>query len=135
MVDDDPRALRYARDVLSQAGFTPIVTADPDAVKDLMEANRPHLVLMDLMLPGTDGIELMQGIRQMTDIPVIFLSAYGQDDFVARAFESGAADYVVKPFSPTELVARIQSALRRWTGASTAQTCRTLRAGRPHHQL
>ena len=121
VVDDDPHALRYARDALTDAGYAPIVTGDPDAVKDLIEANRPHLVLMDLMLPGPDGIELMQGILQMRDIPVIFLSAYGQDDFVARAFESGAADYVVKPFSPTELVARIRSALRRWTGAATAQ--------------
>ena len=121
VVDDDPRALRYARDALSDAGYSPIVTGDPDAVKDLIEANRPHLVLMDLLLPDTDGIELMQGILAMSDIPIIFLSAYGQDDIVARAFASGAADYMVKPFSPTELVARIQAALRRWTGASMAQ--------------
>ena len=68
------------------------------------------------MLPGIDGIELMQGILQTTNIPIIFLSAYGQDDFVTRAFRSGAADYVVKPFSPTELVARIQAALHKWAG-------------------
>ena len=129
VVDDDPRALRYARDALSDAGYAPIVTGDPGAIKDLIEANRPQLVLMDLLLPDTDGIELMQGILQMSDIPIIFLSAYGQDDIVARAFASGAADYVVKPFSPTELVARIQAALRRWTGASMAQTRRTLRVG------
>ena len=73
----------------------------------------PHLVLLDLMLPGTDGIELMGDILDMADVPVIFLSAYGQDEIIARAFEMGADDYVVKPFSPTELVARIKAALRK----------------------
>ena len=63
----------------------------------------PQLVLLDLVLPGSDGIELMQEIREIADVPVIFLSAYGQDEVVARAFDLGAADYVVKPFSPTEL--------------------------------
>ena len=67
-----------------------------------MEANDPHLVLLDLMLPGTDGIELMGNILDMADVPVIFLSAYGQEETIARAFEKGADDYVVKPFSPTE---------------------------------
>ena len=62
----------------------------------------------------TDGIELMRGILDMADVPVIFLSAYGQEETIARAFENGAADYVVKPFSPMELVARIKAALT-WT--------------------
>ena len=78
-----------------------------------MEANDPHLVLLDLMLPGTDGIELMGDILNMADVPVIFLSAYGQEEIIARAFENGADDYVVKPFSPMELVARIKTALRK----------------------
>ena len=65
------------------------------------------------MLPGTDGTELMKGIFDIADVPVIFLSVYGQDDVIARAFDTGAADYVVKPFSPTELTARIRAALRR----------------------
>ena len=80
-----------------------------------MGDEEPELVLLDLMLPGTDGIVLMRSIREMADVPVIFISAYGQDQVIARAFEMGAADYVVKPFSPTELVARIQAALRRQT--------------------
>ena len=62
---------------------------------------------------GTDGIELMGNILDMADVPVIFLSAYGQEETIARAFENGAGDYVVKPFSPTELVARIKAALRK----------------------
>ena len=113
VVDDDPQTLRYVRDILSKAGYTPSVTADPDEFSRLMEEEEPHLVLLDLMLPGTDGIELMKTIRTLAEAPVIFLSAYGQDQVIAKAFEMGAADYVVKPFSPTELVARIQAALRR----------------------
>ncbi len=65
------------------------------------------------MLPGSDGIELMKAILDNVELPVIFLSAYGRDEIIARALESGAADYVVKPFSSTELVARIEAALRR----------------------
>ena len=112
-VDDDPQALRYVRDVLSRAGYVPIVTGDPEDVPRLVEEEKPHLALLDLMLPGASGIELMQGILERADVPVIFLSAYGQDDVVARAFDLGADDYVVKPFSPTELAARIRAALRK----------------------
>ena len=112
-VDDDPQALRYVRDALTKAGYAPIVTGDPGDVPRLMEEEKPHLALLDLMLPGNDGIELMRDILKTADVPVIFLSAYGQDDIVARAFDMGATDYVVKPFSPTELAARIRAALRR----------------------
>ncbi len=114
VVDDDPRTLRHLRKVLSDAGYHPIVTADPEEVISLVEEHRPHLVLLDMMLPGSDGIELMRDIIAVDNVPVIFLSAYGRDQVVARAFESGAADYVVKPFSPTELVARVGAALRRF---------------------
>ena len=113
VVDDDPQTLRYVRDILSRAGYAVTVTADPGEVSRLVEDEEPHLVLLDLMLPGTDGMELMEIIRAMTMAPIIFLSAYGQDQVIARAFEKGADDYIVKPFSPTELAARIQAALRR----------------------
>ena len=112
-VDDDPQALRYVRDVLSRAGYAPIVTGNPEEALRLVEVEKPDLVLLDLMLPGTDGIELMKDILEMADVPVIFLSAYGRDELIARAFDTGAVDYVVKPFSPTELAARIRAALRR----------------------
>ena len=112
-VDDDPQTLRHVRDALTNAGYVPVVTGDPEEALSLVEANDPHLVLLDLMLPGTDGIELMRGILDMADVPVIFLSVYGQEETIARAFENGADDYVVKPFSPTELVARIKAALRK----------------------
>ena len=112
-VDDDPNDLRYVRDALAAAGYRPVVTGDPQEALRLMEEERPGLVLLDLMLPGTDGIELMADILGVADVPVIFLSAYGREEFVTRAFDQGAVDYVVKPFSPTELAARIRSALRR----------------------
>ena len=115
VVDDDPQTLRYMRDSLTEAGFAAIVTADPEEVGQLMAEERPHLVLMDLMLPGTDGIELMEDVPALGKVPVIFISAYGGDQLIARALEAGADDYIVKPFSPTELVARIQTALRRQT--------------------
>ena len=117
VVDDDPQTLRYVRKALSDAGFDPVVTADPEEALPLVEERRPDLVLLDMMLPGADGIELMRDILTVADVPVIFLSAYGREEVVARAFESGAIDYIVKPFSPTELVARVRAALRRGAGA------------------
>ena len=115
-VDDDPQALRYIRASLSKAGYTPVVTADPQEVELLMEREEPDLVLLDLMLPGKDGIDLMQEIQAWADMPVIFLSAYGQEENITRALDMGAVDYIVKPFSPSELAARIRAALRRQSG-------------------
>ena len=112
-VEDDAQDLRYIRDTLIQAGYATIVTGDPEEAIRLMEEERPHLVLLDAVLPGTDGIELMKDMVAMADVPVIFLSAYGRDELIAGALNMGAADYVVKPFSPTELSARIAAALRR----------------------
>ena len=114
-VDDDLQALRYIRDALIKSGYAVIATSDLEDVLRLVEEDKPHLVILDLMLPGVDGIDLMKDIVAARDVPVIFVSAYGQDRLVARAFEMGADDYVVKPFSPTELVARIKAALRRRT--------------------
>ena len=123
-VDDDPQTLRYVRDALTRAGYAPTVTGDPEEVSRLMREEAPHLVLLDLVLPGSDGIELMQQIREIADVPVIFLSAYGQDEVIARAFGLGAADYVVKPFSPTELAARIRAALRKRGAPELAEPSR-----------
>ena len=116
VVDDDPKALLYARGILEDAGHRAIVTGDPDEVGVLLDTHRPDLVLLDLLLPGMDGIELMQSLPALADRPVIFMSAYGRDETIARALEIGAADYVVKPFSPTELVARIKAAMRKRAG-------------------
>ena len=112
-VDDDPQALRYVREVLTRAGHAPIVASDAESALSLVKEEKPHLVLLDLMLPDTDGIELMGSILDIADVPVIFVSVYGQDDYVVRAFDMGASDYIVKPFSPSELGARIRAALRK----------------------
>jgi DNA-binding response OmpR family regulator/signal transduction histidine kinase len=114
-VDDDPQALSYIRDALVSAGYQPFLTGNPKDVLRLVEEEQPDLILLDLMFPGVDGIELMKEILEWADIPVIFLSAYGQEAVVARAFDLGASDYVVKPFSPTELAARIRASLRKRT--------------------
>ena len=111
--DDDPHMLRYVRDALSKSGYTSIVTGDPEEALRLMEEERPHLALLDLVLPGSDGIELMENILATAGVPVIILSVYGEEGSIAKAFERGADDYVVKPFSPTELAARVGAALRR----------------------
>ncbi len=71
------------------------------------------MVFLDLMLPGTDGIELMRAVPELADLPVIIISGYGRNETIARALEAGADDYIVKPFSSTEFTARIRAALRR----------------------
>ncbi len=112
VVDDDPQILRYVRNTLVDAGYVPVVTGDPNEVSGLLDSERPRLVLVNLVLPGVDGFELLTRIRTDFRIPVIVLSGrQGQD--ITKAFERGAADYVVKPFSPAELVARIGAALRQ----------------------
>ncbi len=116
VVDDDPQMLRHVREALTEADFVPVVTGDPEEVARLVRIHRPGLVLLDLLLPGTDGIALMERLAELTDLPVILISAYGRDETVVRALDAGAADYLVKPFSPAELTARVRAALRRTTG-------------------
>jgi len=112
-VDDDPQVLRHVREALVRAGCAAIVTGDPKEVIPLVDREKPHLALLDLALPGTDGIALMSEIAEMSDIPVIFLSAYGREENISRALDLGAADYIVKPFSSMELAARVRAALRK----------------------
>ncbi|MXZ70994.1 MAG: response regulator [Acidobacteria bacterium] len=115
VVDDDPQTLRYVRDALAESGYSPVVTGDPEELVDLIRMHQPALVLLDLLLPGTDGIKLIERIPELGDLPVIFISAYGRDETVVKALDAGAADYIVKPFSPSELTARVRAALRRRT--------------------
>ena len=116
VVDDDPHTLRQVRNILSRADYDPIVTAEPDDVLELVAEHRPRLALLDVMLPGYNGIDLMKDIFSIAEVPVVFLSAYGQQETIANAFESGASDYIVKPFTPTELVARVRAVLVREEG-------------------
>ena len=88
VVDDDPHTLRHVRDALAKAGYAVSVTAEPGEIADLIRAGRPQLVLLDLVLPGTGGIELMTEVAELSDLPVIFISGYGRDETIARAFEA-----------------------------------------------
>ena len=105
--------MRYVRGALAGAGYAVLVTGNPADLPRILAAERPDLVLLDLVLPGADGIELLARVPGLARRPVVFISAYGRDQTVAQALEAGAADYIVKPFSPTELAARVGAALRR----------------------
>ena len=115
VVDDDPQTLRYVRDTLADAGYRVLVTGEPEDLARIVREEEPQLILLDLVLPGNDGIELMRHVPELADVPVMFISAYGRDETIARALQSGAVDYIVKPFSPTELTARVRAVLRRRT--------------------
>ena len=119
VVDDDPHALRQMRDALAAAGYEPATAAEPGEIARLVETKHPVLAVLDLVLPGADGIELMRTLPALTDMPVIFVSAYGRGETIARALEAGAADYIVKPFSAAELVARVGVALNRHAAPGT----------------
>ncbi len=108
VVDDDPQTLWHIRNVLTEANYSPVVTWEPDEVERLIMSERPHLVLL-----GGGELGLMQRVLNVTDVPVVLLSGPGGDRNLALAFETGADDYIGKPFSPTELVARVGAALRR----------------------
>ena len=116
VVDDDPQTLRSVRETLTRAGYVARVTGDPAELSRIIRKERPDLVLLDLVLPGTDGIALLGSVPELADLPVVFISGYGRDETIAEALEAGAADFLVKPFSPTELTARVGAALRSVTG-------------------
>ena len=111
-IDDHPPTLRYLRNAISEAGYTSVITSDPKEADRLVEEEKPDVVLLDAMLPRADGFALMKRLAETTIAPVIFLSERDSDQDIAKAFEMGAADYIVKPFSPNEMVARIRVALR-----------------------
>ena len=113
VIDDDPLMSRFVRDALAAAGYAPLLIGAPTELGRIIRSEEPRLVLLDAALPGRDGIELMRQVPELSDLPVIFISGRGRDEPVARALEAGAADYLVKPFSPTELVVRVRTALRR----------------------
>ncbi len=112
-VDDDPQSLRYIRRTLEMGGYEAIVTGDPAQCIRLIQQHAPDLVLLDMKLPGTSGFDLLQRIRELSGVPVIFLTGSDQGDSSVRALKAGADDYVTKPFSPSELLARIEVVIRR----------------------
>src|ERR1700712_673894 len=112
VVDDDPALAEMIGIVLRTENFEPIFCADGAEAFGAFVASKPDLVLLDLMLPGLDGIEVCAQIRAESGIPIIMLTAKSDTTDVVRGLESGADDYVVKPFNPKELVARIRTRLR-----------------------
>jgi len=112
-VDDEPQVLRYLQRSLDEAGYQAIVTSDPSQVAKLVELEEPDMILLDLRLPGTSGFDLLKRIREFSGVPVIFLTASDREEDTVRALRMGADDYITKPFSPSELLARIGAALRR----------------------
>ena len=128
-IDDDLQILRYIRNTLSDAGYLPIATGNPDEMLHLFEMERPHLVLLDVRLPGTSGYELLKRLREISEVPVIFLSGSSGEESIVRALEMGASDYITKPFSPTELIARIEAALRKVTANALGDERESYRIG------
>ena len=128
-VDDEPQVLRLLRNMLSDHGYKSFETGNPDEMMHLMEMERPHLVLMDLVVPGTSGFELMGLIREVSEVPIIFLSADDQEANVVRALSLGADDYIVKPFSQTELLARVAASLRKRGSAEATAARQPYRLG------
>ena len=112
-VDDEPQVLRIIKRNLENGGYRVLATGDPEQVIELVETEEPDMVLLDLILPGTDGMQVLQRIREFSGVPVIFLTARDNEEDVVKALRAGADDYILKPFSPTELLARIEAALRR----------------------
>ena len=113
VIDSDPQALIYVQDTLSLAGYSAIATSNLEEVHGLIEAEVPQLVLLELMLPGADGLELIGRIARGLDAPVIFLSDRGREGELEQAFEMGGDDFIVKPFLPAELITRVREVLRK----------------------
>jgi two-component system, OmpR family, response regulator MtrA len=112
VVDDDPALAEMLGIVLRGEGFSPSFVADGDAALGAFRRERPDLVLLDVMLPGTDGVEVCRQIRAESGVPIVMLTARGDTLDVVNGLESGADDYVVKPFKARELVARVRARLR-----------------------
>jgi two-component system, OmpR family, response regulator MtrA len=114
IVDDDPALAEMLTIVLRNEGFEPLVCATGDRALPMMHEHRPELVLLDLMLPGKDGIDVCREIRAESGVPIVMLTAKNDTVDVVLGLESGADDYIVKPFKPKELVARIRARMRRY---------------------
>jgi two-component system, OmpR family, KDP operon response regulator KdpE len=114
--DDETQILRALRVVLRDAGFEALPASDGEEALDVAAVQNPDAAIIDLVLPDFDGVEVCQRLREWSQMPIIVLSAVGDEDAKVRALAAGADDYVTKPFGPRELVARLQAVLRRSGG-------------------
>jgi DNA-binding response OmpR family regulator len=119
VVDDEPIVRDVIVRYLRRDGFATLEAGDGDRARELIETADPTLVVLDVMLPGIDGLELCRWIRSRSDLPVIMLTARGEEADRIVGLELGADDYVTKPFSPRELAARVRTVLRRSTAGVT----------------
>ncbi len=120
VVDDEPKITRLARDYLESAGFAVLTAGEGKAALAVARAEKPDLVILDLGLPGMDGLDVCRALRRDSNVPIIMLTARGEESDKLVGLELGADDYVTKPFSPKELVARVRAVLRRFESASAA---------------
>ena len=127
VVDDEPKVARLARDYLEKNGFRVVTAADGASALTMARHERPALIVLDLMLPGMDGREICRTLRRESDVPIIMLTALAEESDQIAGLEIGADDYIVKPFSPRALVARVRAMLRRTQGQ--VQTPAMIRCG------
>jgi DNA-binding response OmpR family regulator len=113
VVDDEPIVREVVVSYLQREGYRTLEAEDGDRARELLESESPSLVVLDVMLPGTDGLELCRWIRGRSELPIIMLTARGEEADRIVGLELGADDYVTKPFSPRELAARVRTVLRR----------------------
>jgi two-component system alkaline phosphatase synthesis response regulator PhoP len=116
VVDDEPRIVQLVRDYLEHGGFTVLVASDGAAALRTARTGRPDLVVLDLGLPGLDGLDVARALRRDGEVPIIMLTARTEESDKLVGLELGADDYLTKPFSPKELVARVRAVLRRAEG-------------------
>lgn len=139
VVEDEPSVGEVLQLYLRRAGFAVSLVQDGQKAFELLEAQLPALVILDLMLPGMDGWEITRRLRARSDVPIIMLTARGQEIDRIAGLELGADDYVVKPFSPQELVSRVRAVLRRAQPAAEGEKEQSLQFGDlnidPHSRL
>ncbi len=121
VVDDEPIVREVVVRYLEREGYRTLEAGDGDRARELLEQDPPSLVVLDVMLPGTDGLALCRWIRSRSDLPVIMLTARGEEADRIVGLELGADDYVTKPFSPRELAARVRTVLRRSTTSTPVE--------------
>ncbi len=119
VVDDEPKIVQVARDYLEHAGFPVLVAYDARSALAVTRSAKPDLIVLDLGLPDLDGLDVTRALRKESDVPIIMLTARGEETDKLVGLELGADDYMVKPFSPKELVARVRTVLRRYENAQS----------------